>query len=75
MTISDDDADRAVAWLGNSTDVPGGLNTTPSGAAGLAGAIAASDDPHSAARLELTRNSQVLIFATESADRAAAAAD
>jgi len=70
MSISDDDADDAVAWLANSTDVPGSIKTTPSGAAGLAGAIAACRDPTSAARLELAEDSRVLIFVTESADRA-----
>lgn len=74
MTVSDEEADRAAAWLGNSSDVPGGIKTTPSGAAGLAGAIAACGDPESAARLELTKDSRVLIFATESADRAAGTA-
>lgn len=75
MTVSDDDADNAAAWLGNSSDVPGGIKTTPSGAAGLAGAIAACDHPESAARLELAKDSRVLIFATESADRAAGGTD
>jgi len=74
MTVSDDDADQAVAWLGDSSDVPGGIRTTPSGAAGLAGALAACGDPESAARLELAKDSRVLIFATESADRAAGTA-
>jgi diaminopropionate ammonia-lyase len=71
LTVSDADADNAAAWLGNSSDVPGGIKTTPSGAAGLAGAIAACGDAESAARLELDKDSRVLIFATESADRAA----
>ena len=68
LTVSDRDADEAAAWLGKSSDVPGGIKTTPSGAAGLAGAIAACSDPNGAALLELGKDSRVLIFATESAD-------
>jgi diaminopropionate ammonia-lyase len=73
MTISDDAAAQAVDWLGDSSDVPGGIKTTPSGAAGLAAAIASCGDAEAAGLLELTEDSRVLIFATESADRAASA--
>jgi diaminopropionate ammonia-lyase len=70
MTVSDDDADQAAAWLGSTTDIPGGLATTPSGAAGLAGALTASEHPTIASRIGFTENSRVLIFATEGADLA-----
>jgi diaminopropionate ammonia-lyase len=42
-----------------------GPSTTPSGAAGLAGLIAISADPATAAELELDTESRVLIFITE----------
>jgi diaminopropionate ammonia-lyase family len=69
MTISDEAADDAAAWLGSTPDIPGGLPTTASGAAGLAGLITAAEDIRIAARLGLGQNSHVLIFATETADR------
>jgi diaminopropionate ammonia-lyase len=68
MTISDEAAGDAAAWLGSTPDIPGGLATTASGAAGLAGVIAAAQDLKIAARLGLAQNSRVLIFATETAD-------
>jgi diaminopropionate ammonia-lyase len=74
MTVSDDDADESACWLGKTPDVPGGIKTTPSGAAGLAGAIVARGDPESTARLELDKDSRVLIFVTESSDGAAGTA-
>src|SRR5579883_1140223 len=44
----------------------GGPRTTPSGAAGLAGLRAALAEPALAGRLDLTRESRVLLIATES---------
>jgi len=43
----------------------GGLRTTPSGAAGLAGLRAALAEPALAARLDLTKESRILLIATE----------
>ncbi|AWN55015.1 pyridoxal-phosphate dependent enzyme [Methylobacterium sp. 17Sr1-1] len=45
----------------------GGPATTPSGAAGLAGALAAFADPDRAAELRLDRDSRLLILVTEGA--------
>jgi diaminopropionate ammonia-lyase len=70
MTVSDAAADEAAVWLANASDVPGGIKTTPSGAAGLAGAMTASADLEGAFRLGLAKDSRVLIFATESPDPA-----
>jgi diaminopropionate ammonia-lyase len=45
----------------------GGPATTPSGAAGLAGALAALSDPARAAELRLDRDSRLLVLVTEGA--------
>jgi diaminopropionate ammonia-lyase len=65
MTVSDSAADDAVAWLRHTTDIPGGLLTTPSGAAGLAGLLAAAQDPQIRSHIGLTEHSRVLFFVTE----------
>jgi diaminopropionate ammonia-lyase len=68
LAVSDERAAQAATWLGGIPDVTGGLPTTPSGAAGLAGVMAAVEDSTIAARVGLNTDSRVLIFATEGAD-------
>jgi diaminopropionate ammonia-lyase len=65
MAVSDEAAAEAAASMACSPDIPEGLAITPSAAAGLAGVIAAAQDPAIASRLDLNDNSRVLIFATE----------
>ena len=68
LAIEDHWADRAVDALGSA-----GLSTQPSGAAGFAGLLAALEGPHASAlrdHLELTRDSRVLVVATEAAANA-----
>jgi len=67
MTISDEAADQAAASIAGTPDIPGGLAITASAAAGLAGAIAAAQDPAIASMLRLNESSRVLMFATEGA--------
>jgi diaminopropionate ammonia-lyase len=64
ISVSDDAAAAAVTVLREAT--PGqSVRTSPSGAAGLAGLIAAVGDQSVAARLGIDAASRVLIFATE----------
>jgi diaminopropionate ammonia-lyase len=67
MAVSDSAADDAVAWLRATPDIPGGLPTTPSGAAGLAGLMAAAQDTAIRSHIGLTEHSRVLFFVTENA--------
>lgn len=61
VTVSEDEIERAVDALRNH----GGPLTTPSGATGLAGLIAAASVPELTERLRLDAESRVLLFATE----------
>ena len=70
MTVTDEAADAAAAAMAGTPDIRGGLAITPSAAAGLAGFVAAAQDPRIAAQLALTSNSRVLFFATEGVERA-----
>jgi diaminopropionate ammonia-lyase len=70
VTVSDAAAEQAVAWLAATPDIPGGLATTPSGAAGLAGVMTAINGGTIASQIGLNNDSRVLIFVTEGVDHA-----
>lgn len=60
--VDNDTAEEAVALLAQD-----GIATTPTGAAGLAGILALSREPHAFARLDLGSDSRVLIVLSEQA--------
>ncbi len=63
LTVSEEDLLEAPRVLASS----GGPATTPSGAAGLAGLMAALADPEQTRHLGLERSSRVLVLVTERA--------
>ena len=65
MTISDDTAGEAVELLGKGMEGDPPIPTQPSGAAGLAGVIAAHFEPTLASPLSLGPTSRVLIIVSE----------
>jgi diaminopropionate ammonia-lyase len=67
ITVSDDAAIEAMAVF-RQTDAAQSVRTSPSGAAGLAGLIAAVGDPSVAAVLGINSAARVVIFATEGDD-------
>ena len=65
MTIGDDQALQAVAILAAGAGNDPSLGAGESGAAGLAGSLAARGDAGMSARLALGPLSRVLVFGTE----------
>jgi diaminopropionate ammonia-lyase len=65
MTISEDEARTAVRRLARPHEGDPAIEAGESGAAGLAGLVAALDDPASADALGLGRSSRVFVIATE----------
>jgi diaminopropionate ammonia-lyase len=62
VAVTDVTASRAVRWLAAR-----GIETSPSGAAGVAGLLALLEHPSAVASLGLGRDSRVLAFVTEAA--------
>ncbi len=69
LTIPDYAAEETVTLLGRGVSDDPPVETQPSGAAGMAGLIAATFEPSLADPLELGRESRVLIFASEGPPR------
>jgi diaminopropionate ammonia-lyase len=66
IAITDDVACRAVRLLAEGSGADQRIVSGPSGAAGLAGLIAAARDPRIASAFALDRTSRVLVISTES---------